>query len=120
MSEMAQPTVIVTGASSGLGLYGAQALLARRWHVVMACRDLDKARRVCADLGMAPANSEEFGGKVWIPAPANLGDFAGLKAGFRHPVPMIDGKPLKPGHLCPTPVRPDQHPRARYRAVGIE
>jgi protochlorophyllide reductase len=187
---MAQPTVIVTGASSGVGLYAAQALLARRWHVVMACRDLDKTRRVCADLGIAPAavtllhlelgslvavrqfahdfaatglpldalvcnaavylprlqapqrspegfeisvatnhfghfllcqlllpalqrsqrpqrrlitlgtvtaNSEEFGGKVPIPAPAHLGDFAGLKAGFRDPVAMIDGKPFKPG-----------------------
>ena len=116
---MAQPNVSVTGASSGLGLYGAQALLARGWHVVMACRDLDKARRVCADLGMAPANSEEFGGKVPIPAPANLGDFAGFKAGFRHPVPMIDGKPLKPGHLCPTPVQPGQFPPAGNRHVGI-
>ncbi len=187
---MAQPTVIVTGASSGVGLYAAQALVARGWHVVMACRDLDKTRRVCADLGIAPAavtllhlelgsltavrqfahdfaatglpldalvcnaavylprleapqrspegfeisvatnhfghfllcqlllpalqrsqhpqrrlitlgtvtaNSEEFGGKVPIPAPANLGDFAGLKAGFRDPVAMIDGKPFKPG-----------------------
>ncbi len=187
---MAQPTVIVTGASSGVGLYATQALVARGWHVVMACRDLDKTRRACADLGIAPAavtllhlelgslatvrqfahdfaatglpldalvcnaavylprleapqrspegfeisvatnhfghfllcqlllpalqrsqhpqrrlitlgtvtaNSEEFGGKVPIPAPANLGDFAGLKAGFRNPVAMIDGKPFKPG-----------------------
>jgi protochlorophyllide reductase len=181
---------MVTGASSGVGLYATQALEARGWHVVMACRDLDKTRRACADLGLAPdavtllqldlgslaavrqfahdfaatglpldalvcnaavylprlqapqrspegfeisvatnhfghfllcqlllpalqrsqhpqrrlitlgtvtANSEEFGGKVPIPAPANLGDFAGLKAGFRDPVAMIDGKPFKPG-----------------------
>jgi len=117
---MAQPTVIVTGASSGVGLYATQSLVARGWHVVMACRDLDKTRRACADLGMAPANYEEFGGKVPIPAPANFGDFAGFKAGFRDPVPMIDGKPLKPGRIYPTPVRLGRHPRGRYRAVGIE
>lgn len=41
--------------------------------------------------------SEEFGGKVPIPAPANLGDLSGLKAGFLAPVAMIDGRPFKPG-----------------------
>jgi len=184
------PTVIVTGASSGVGLYATQSLVARGWHVVMACRDLDKARRACEMLGIAPeqvtllrldlgslaavrsfaagfsaaglpldalvcnaavylprlqqaqrspegfeisvatnhfghfllsklllpalqrsrhaqprlitlgtvtANSEEFGGKVPIPAPANLGDLSGLKAGFLAPVAMIDGRPFKPG-----------------------
>jgi protochlorophyllide reductase len=183
-------TVIMTGASSGVGLYATQALVARGWHVVMACRDLAKAERVCRELGIArdrvtpmhldlgslahvraftaafaatglhvdalvcnaavylprlkapqrspegfeisvatnhfghfllsqlllpqllqsrqpqprlitlgtvTANSEEFGGKVPIPAPADLGDFAGLKAGFLEPVAMIDGKPFKPG-----------------------
>ena len=190
MSETTRATAIVTGASSGVGLYATQSLVARGWHVVMACRDLDKTRRAWGDLGLAPdavtllhlelgslaavrqfahgfaatglpldalvcnaavylprlqapqrspegfeisvatnhfghfllcqlllpalqrsqhpqrrlitlgtvtANSEEFGGKVPIPAPANLGDFAGLKAGFRDPVAMIDGKPFKPG-----------------------
>ena len=48
-------------------------------------------------LGTVTANSEEFGGKVPIPAPANLGDLAGMKAGFLAPVAMIDGKPFKPG-----------------------
>ena len=184
------PTVIVTGASSGVGLYATQSLVARCWHVVMACRDLDKTRRACEMLGIAPeqvtllrldlgslaavrsfaadfsatglpldalvcnaavylprlqqpqrspegfeisvatnhfghfllsklllpalqrsrhaqprlitlgtvtANSEEFGGKVPIPAPANLGDLSGLKAGFLAPVAMIDGRPFKPG-----------------------
>jgi protochlorophyllide reductase len=48
-------------------------------------------------LGTVTANSEEFGGKVPIPAPADLGDFQGLKDGFKDPVAMIDGKPFKPG-----------------------
>jgi len=181
-------TVIITGASSGVGLWTAKALSARGWHVVMACRDLAKAERAAqetgidpaartllhidlgslasvrafvdafhalgrpldalllnaavylprltepmrspegyeisvatnyfghfllanllmADLAKAPAprlitlgtvtaNSEEFGGKVPIPAPADLGTLAGLEAGFTAPVAMIDGKAFKPG-----------------------
>ncbi len=34
---------IVTGANSGLGLEATCALAARRIHVVMACRNLEKA-----------------------------------------------------------------------------
>jgi protochlorophyllide reductase len=48
-------------------------------------------------LGTVTANSEEFGGKVPIPAPADLGTLAGLEAGFKAPTAMIDGKPFKPG-----------------------
>ena len=217
MSETPQATCIVTGASSGVGLYATQSLVARGWHVVMACRDLDKARRACADLGIASqavtllhlelgslaavrqfakdfaatglpldalvcnaavylprlqapqrspegfeisvatnhfghfllcqlllpalqgsqhphprlitlgtvtANSEEFGGKVPIPAPANLGDFAGLKAGFRDPVAMIDGKPFKPGKaykdskLCNMMMSREFH-RRYHQGTGI-
>jgi protochlorophyllide reductase len=184
------PTAIVTGASSGVGLHATAALVRRGWHVVMACRDLSKARRAAQTLGLAPeqvtpmlidlgaqasvrafvdafhasglpldallcnaavylprlkeprrcpdgyeisvatnhfghfllarlllddlrrstrqparlitlgtvtANAAEFGGKVPIPAPANLGRLLGLKAGFRAPVAMIDGQPFKPG-----------------------
>jgi protochlorophyllide reductase len=54
-----------------------------------------KARLIT--LGTVTANSEEFGGKAPIPAPANLGEFQGLEAGFKAPVAMIDGKPFKPG-----------------------
>jgi len=184
------PTVIITGASSGVGLYATQALVSRGWHVVMACRDLGKANRAVQELridathvtplhidlgvqtsvrafvdafhasalpldalvcnaavylprlkeparspegyeisvatnhfghfllcrllldtlrsserpaprlitlGTVTANSAEFGGKVPIPAPADLGDLRGLAAGFLAPVAMIDGKPFKPG-----------------------
>lgn len=181
-------TCIITGASSGVGLWAATALAARGWHMVMACRDLAKAEAAADATGIAPdrrtllhidlgdldsvrgfveafrgfgrpldslvcnaavylprlkapmrspqgyeisvatnyfghfllanlllpdlqsgatkrlvtlgtvtANSEEFGGKVPIPAPADLGDLAGLEAGFRDPVAMIDGKAFKPG-----------------------
>jgi protochlorophyllide reductase len=51
----------------------------------------------CITLGTVTANSEEFGGKVPIPAPADLGDLSGLEAGFQSPIAMIDGKPFKPG-----------------------
>jgi protochlorophyllide reductase len=45
-------TVIITGASSGVGLYAAKALAERGWHVVMACRDLPKTEKVAQAVGM--------------------------------------------------------------------
>ena len=215
------PLVIVTGASSGVGLHAASALAARGWFVVMACRDLDKAARAAAALGIAPerhallaidlgsqasvrafvasfralgrplhalvnnaavylprllepqrspegyeisvatnhlghfllsrlllddlqraggpgsmkrarlitlgtvtANSEEFGGKVPIPAPADLGDLQGLEAGFLAPVAMIDGKPFKAGKaykdskLCNMIVSRELH-RRHHADTGV-
>ncbi|PSB27324.1 protochlorophyllide reductase [Stenomitos frigidus] len=53
MTQDRKRTVIITGASSGVGLYGAKALAARPdWHVVMACRDLAKAEQVAEQVGM--------------------------------------------------------------------
>ena len=188
-----QPVVIITGASSGVGLWAAKSLADRGWMVIMACRDLAKAERAATEtgipasnrrimhidlgdqasvrrfadefhatglpldalllnaavylprleapmrspegyeisvatnyfghfllahlliedlkkakgrlaspprlitLGTVTANSEEFGGKIPIPAPADLGNLAGLEAGFKAPIAMIDGKPFKPG-----------------------
>ena len=193
-----QLTVVITGASSGVGLYAAKAMTKRGWHVVMACRDLAKAAAAATEVGMSPdsysiihidlgslesvrkfvadfratgksidalvcnaavylpllkepmrspegyelsvatnhfghfllcnlmlddlkaskanvgaasehenrrliilgtvtANSKELGGKIPIPAPADLGDLQGLAAGFKAPIAMIDGKPFKAG-----------------------
>ncbi|MGG6264954.1 protochlorophyllide reductase [Leptolyngbya sp. AN03gr2] len=190
MTQDQKPTVVITGASSGVGLYAAKALSNRGWHVVMACRNLEKADQaarslsmsldsytlmhidlgsldsvrkfvtqfresgksldalVCnaavylpllkepqrspegyeisvatnhfghfllcnlmledlkhsshADprliiLGTVTANSKELGGKIPIPAPADLGNLEGLEAGFKAPIAMIDGKPFKAG-----------------------
>ncbi|MCT0211843.1 MAG: protochlorophyllide oxidoreductase [Cyanobium sp.] len=183
-------TVMVTGASSGVGLYAAKALVDCGWQVVMACRDTAKARAAATALGLpeaslthlqvdlgdldsvrglvqafratgrpldalvcnaavylpllkqplrspqgyelsmatnhlghflliqllledlqrsthpsrrlvilgtVTANSKELGGKIPIPAPADLGDLSGFKAGFKAPITMAGGKPFKPG-----------------------
>ena len=54
------------------------------------------SRRVVI-LGTVTANSKELGGKIPIPAPADLGDLSGFKAGFKAPIAMANGKPFKPG-----------------------
>lgn len=190
MTQHQKPTVVITGASSGVGLYAAKALVNRGWYVVMACRDLPKTEAAAQSLGMAPdsytimpidlgslesvrqfvdkfhssglaldalvcnaatympllkkparspegyelsvatnhlghfllcqlllpdlqksnapekrliilgtvtANSKELGGKIPIPAPADLGNLQGLEAGFKAPIAMIDGKAFKAG-----------------------
>jgi protochlorophyllide reductase len=218
MASSHQSTVIITGASSGVGLYAAKALAAHPdWQVVMACRDLPKTKQAAAALGIAPdkytimhldlasldsvrqfvadfratgqsldalvcnaavylprlkapmyspdgyeisvatnhfghfllcnllledlqksgapdprlvilgtvtANSKELGGKIPIPAPANLGDLQGLAAGFKAPIAMIDGKSFKPGKaykdskLCNMMTTRELH-RRFHSATGI-
>jgi len=191
-----QPQAIVTGASSGIGLYTTAALIKRGWRVVMAVRDPAKGERAINELGLerrsvmvlpldlsdlrcvrafgqaiatgsapldalvcnaavymptlkAPlfspqgyeltmatnhfghfllmqllldklaedgrgqgssgvqkrlvvlgtvtANSKELGGKIPIPAPADLGDLSGFATGFKAPITMANGKNFKPG-----------------------
>jgi len=45
-----QYTAIITGTSSGVGLYAAKALINRGWHIVMACRDLAKMEQAANSL----------------------------------------------------------------------
>lgn len=47
-----ESTVVITGASSGVGLYAAKALANRGWHVVMACRNLSKTEKVAKEVGI--------------------------------------------------------------------
>lgn len=50
-------TVIITGASSGLGLATTKALAdTGKWHVVMACRDFLKAERAAKSAGISKEN----------------------------------------------------------------
>lgn len=52
MEKQQKPTVVITGTSSGVGLYGAKALAKRGWHVVLACRDLEKAAKAAQSVGI--------------------------------------------------------------------
>lgn len=57
MQKEQKSTVIITGASSGVGLYAAKALAMREnWHVIMACRDLEKSQKVAQDLNIPEDN----------------------------------------------------------------
>jgi protochlorophyllide reductase len=76
-------------------------------------------------LGTVTANSEEFGGKVPIPAPADLGDLEGLEAGFLAPIAMINGKTFKAGKaykdskLCNMIINREFHRRYHERSGVI-
>ena len=59
-------------------------------------RSTHPSRRVVI-MGTVTANSKELGGKIPIPAPADLGDLSGFKAGFKAPIAMASGKSFKPG-----------------------
>jgi len=48
-------------------------------------------------LGTVTANYKELGGKIPIPAPADLGDLSGLEEGCRDPIWSANGKRFKPG-----------------------
>ncbi len=48
-------------------------------------------------LGTVTANYKELGGKIPIPAPADLGNLSGFEEGFLSPICMASGKRFKPG-----------------------
>jgi protochlorophyllide reductase len=81
------------------------------------------SRRVVI-LGTVTANSRELGGRIPIPAPADLGDLSGFEAGFQAPVSMASGKPFKPGKaykdskLCNMITTQELH-RRLHESTGI-
>ncbi|ELR96356.1 protochlorophyllide reductase [Gloeocapsa sp. PCC 73106] len=57
MEQSQQSTVIITGASSGVGLYAAKALAQTgKWHVIMACRNFLKTEKAAQAVGMSKDN----------------------------------------------------------------
>jgi protochlorophyllide reductase len=54
MAQNQKPTVVITGASSGVGLYAAKSLIDRGWYVVMACRNIEKTQKAADSLNFKP------------------------------------------------------------------
>jgi len=50
MEQHQKPTVVITGTSSGVGLYAAKSLIDRGWFVVMACRNIAKMEDAAEEL----------------------------------------------------------------------
>jgi protochlorophyllide reductase len=86
-------------------------------------RSQHPSRRVVI-LGTVTANSKELGGKIPIPAPADLGDLSGFASGFKAPVAMANSKPFKPGKaykdskLCNMITTQELH-RRLHQSTGI-
>jgi protochlorophyllide reductase len=86
-------------------------------------RSQHSSRRVVI-LGTVTANSKELGGKIPIPAPADLGDLSGFASGFKAPVAMANSKPFKPGKaykdskLCNMITTQELH-RRLHQSTGI-
>lgn len=219
MTQTKKHTAIITGTSSGVGRFAAKSLLDRGWHVILACRDVEKMQQVAEQdgfssegydifhldlgdlesvrgfvkkfhetglplhslvcnaavylpllkspmrspqgyeisvatnyfghyllsrlllndlrksanegqlarlitLGTVTANSEEFGGKVPIPAKADIGNLEGLAAGFLDPIAMINarefkaGKAYKDSKLCNMIANREFH-RRHHEASGV-
>lgn len=53
MAESQRSTAIITGASSGVGLYTAKALAdTNQWEIVMACRNVEKSETAAQEIGI--------------------------------------------------------------------
>ncbi|SDD20038.1 Short-chain dehydrogenase [Auraticoccus monumenti] len=59
LPELDGSTVLVTGATSGVGLETARQLVARRAHVVLAVRDAERGHRVAEEIGADARGSAE-------------------------------------------------------------
>jgi len=46
-------TVIITGTSSGVGLYAVKSMVERGWHVIAACRNLEKMTNAGKEVGIS-------------------------------------------------------------------
>ena len=82
--DLAGRTVLVTGATSGIGRVTALGLAARGAHVVLACRSADRARDVADEIAALPGTGSA--GHLTI----DLADLASVRAAARELVDRGD------------------------------
>jgi len=68
---------VVTGSNSGLGLIMAEVLAAKGAHVIMACRNLDKAKEAANQIHSAVPNADLELRQLDVSSLASIADFTG-------------------------------------------
>jgi NAD(P)-dependent dehydrogenase (short-subunit alcohol dehydrogenase family) len=90
----AKPTVLITGATSGIGLSAAEQLAAAGWDVWVAGRDPDRAQRAAAQAGGRPLQLDVTDAASIAAAAEQVGRLDALvnNAGIQpdHGVPLLE------------------------------
>jgi NAD(P)-dependent dehydrogenase (short-subunit alcohol dehydrogenase family) len=86
MPDQTGRTVLVTGASDGLGLRTAEALAAKGAHVLMACRNAEKGERARAEVAEAAATAAPEPTLVAL----DLADLASVRAAAKAVSEQVD------------------------------
>ena len=103
---------VVTGASSGLGLYGALSLAKRGdYYVILACRNVERAERVAKEMGF-PANSYTVL-KCELGSFQSVRDFVFNLRAFKGPRPLD-------ALVCNAAVYLPADPKPRFTEDGYE
>nr|GEU70443.1 protochlorophyllide reductase-like [Tanacetum cinerariifolium] len=107
-------SVIITGASSGLGLATAKALAETGWHVIMACRDFLKAERAAKSAGISKENYTAMLDRIVLNHLASLDSVHQFVANFKQ-----SGRPLDV-LVCNAAVYQPTAKEPTFTADGIE
>jgi len=70
------PQCIITGANSGIGRSAAFQIVSKGWMVVLACRSMEKAQKVCKKIKEATGNQEIYPMHVDLSLVSSVNAFA--------------------------------------------
>lgn len=90
---------VITGANSGIGFEAAKTLAAQGGHIILACRDKDRAEMAAAEIRKVAT-----GGGAASPVQLDLGDMTSIRAGAEaigKLAPKIDALILNAGIMAP-------------------